>query len=169
MGMPAKHCVHGLFKAFGSAGIEYPFVRARVYVEGELRGTVEFLVDTGAGASLLAYRDLLTLNIPPMLRGMPRRTAVGIGGAVPTVLLRKPVRLELLDAAGAGEPIVIVLDGIDCEDPDAVRGQMRSRSRRAKSAVMAKPSLLGWDALRGLEVIISYIGEKRVLLCESRV
>ena len=167
MESPAR-CIHGFFKVYRGGKVEYPFVQARLYIDEELRGTIDFLVDTGAGASLLAFKDLLALGLPPMLRGRPKRNVVGVGGSVPTVLLKKPVRLELMDKPARGEagpPITIELDGIDCEDPDAIRRQMRSRSGRIQDMVMTKPSLLGWDVLSRLEVHISYVGEKKVLLC----
>ena len=82
MESPAARCIHGFFKAYRSGKVEYPFVQARLYIDEELRGTIDFLVDTGAGASLLAFKDLLALGLPPMLRGRPRRNVVGIGGEV---------------------------------------------------------------------------------------
>jgi hypothetical protein len=61
-------CVRGFFKRLEGTNVEYPFVEARIYLNDRLLGRVEFLVDTGGGATLLSYRDLMVLGLTDRAR-----------------------------------------------------------------------------------------------------
>ena len=69
-------CVKGFFKRL-TARAEYPFVKARLYIDDNLKGEVFLLVDTGAGATSLSYRDALRLSLSAATRRGPRQKVIG--------------------------------------------------------------------------------------------
>ncbi|MCE4612631.1 MAG: hypothetical protein F7C07_02220 [Desulfurococcales archaeon] len=163
----AEHCIRGGFKRFIGARVEYPQVTVRLYLNDEFIGTIDFLVDTGASTTFIAYKDLLVLRIINKLRGKRKVDVIGLGGVEKAVVLRGPIRLELLDTprvpGEARRPITIELDSIRCEDPDSARKIMRLHGHKA---LMARPSVLGWDVLNSLKLIINY-KERIIELCKD--
>jgi len=159
-------CVHGYFHKIGASSPEYPFVDAKLIIGDRYLGKVAFLIDTGAGATLIVYKDALRLGISTKTRGKKIKI-VGISGSEYAIALQEPVILELLDYStktnNSGGILSISLDSLQIESSTYTRKLMRKESQ---SSLMTRPSLLGWDALRNLKIVIDY-KNKLIILCKD--
>ncbi len=112
----------------GAPGRLRPFVTARVAIPSQqIVGDVDFLIDTGADATLLAPGDAidLGLDVAALPQG-PRST--GVGGIITTV----------------SAPATITLDQHNFMIPLRI---LVPRSKRQQAALARIPSLFGRDLL----------------------
>lgn len=147
-------CINGFFQRLSSP-VEYPVVRARLYVNEELRGELLLLVDTGAGMTSLSYKDALRLGLYAAVRRGPRRKVVGVSGTAHERVLEGEIVLEIFDEEG--NVVRVKLDRISLAEKPQQRG-------KDFNLALQRPSILGWDALRNMAIVVDY-GRKTVQLC----
>ncbi|MEB3760249.1 MAG: retroviral-like aspartic protease family protein [Desulfurococcales archaeon] len=158
-------CLHGYFYKLRPDSPEYPFIEAKLYLNNEYKGKIAFLIDTGAGATLIVYKDALRLGISPRSTGKTIKI-IGVSGSETAALLNTPIKLELLESHENKDnlsSITISLSSIQVEKPREVKKRMRG-SRI--SDIMTRPSLLGWDVLKDLSIIIDY-PRKLIRICRE--
>jgi len=148
-------CVYGFFQRLPPSSTEYPLVKAHLYVNGDLKGELLLLVDTGAGITSLSYRDTLRLGLSNIVRRGPRRKVVGVSGTALERVLEGEIELQLFDENGS--TLRVRLDRITL----AERPQQRGRDF---NLALQRPSILGWDALKNMVVTVDY-SRKIVQLC----
>ena len=154
-------CVKGFLKKPHPHGPEYPFIKARILLEEQEVGIVEFLVDTGGGATVLSRGDTLKLGLRRLVDKYTCVNIIGIGGIEKVCAIKPKPKIILEDAengdiiveAIADEPALLV----PLEEP-------RPKDRKYYRQIYARPSILGWNVLKYTRVIVDYI-EGRVEIC----
>jgi hypothetical protein len=150
-------CVEGFFQSLVS-NIEYPFVRARLYVNGELKGELFLLVDTGAGITSLSYKDVVRLGLSNVVQRGPRRKVVGVSGTAHERVLEGNIELELFDNTNT---LRVQLSAMTL-------AEMPRQRDRDFNLALQRPSILGSDALRNMVVTVDYSKKVvRLCLCEE--
>ena len=139
-------CVSGFFQRLSPSHTEYPVVRARLYVNGELKGELLLLLDTGAGVTSLSYKDAVRLGLSGAARRGPRRKIVGVSGTAHERVLEGRIVLELFDNA---DTLRVELNAVTLAEKPQQRG-------RDFNLALQRPSILGWDALRSMTIKIDY-------------
>ncbi len=129
-----------------------PKVRAAVFLEGVSQrwAVVDFLLDTGAGTTMLSPRDsLVAVGINPVRLALPqywsrREESLGIGGAC-TVYIVSAQYAFLHD------------DG----EIQTLQGEVRVAQLRSDNQQL--PSLLGWDVLQAFDLALHWAGRRITL------
>ncbi len=147
-------CVEGFFKRIISETL-YPFIECILVIEGEEKGSLELLVDTGAGTTSISYRDALRLNLTRLAHKKPRRKVIGATGVAPERIIEGNIILRLVGTRG--DTIDVKINALSVAEPPRQRGP-------DYNLALQRPSVLGWDALKNLKVEIDY-KNKTVRLC----
>ena len=146
-------CVNGFFQRLSST-TEYPLVKARLYIDGELKGELLLLVDTGAGATSISYRDALRLGLTNIVRRGPRRKVVGVSGTAQERVLAGTIELELFDESNV---LRLRLSSVTVAEKPRQHG-------KDFNLALQRPSILGWDALKNTVITVDY-GKKLIQIC----
>jgi len=142
-------CIKASFKEDilpGGARSKFPYVSVKVYINGEEYGIVDFLIDTGAGLTVISPKDSLRLGLS-RARGRTVKV-IGIAGAETANVITGNIRLELLDEESE-KPLPVELDSI------TYRRMPRARGREYQQQLRI-PSVLGWDVLRKLIIKMNF-------------
>ena len=139
-------CVNGFFQRLSST-TEYPLVKARLYIGGELKGELLLLVDTGAGITSLSYRDAVRLGFSNIVRRGPRRKVIGVSGTAQERVLEGEIELEFFDENN--NVLRLMLDTITVAEKPRQHG-------KDFNLALQRPSILGWDALKNTVIVVDY-------------
>jgi predicted aspartyl protease len=112
----------------GVPGRRRPVVVAEVEIPAQaVRGSVRFLIDTGADSTILAPRDAFLLG-PDVSQLAPGLPAVGVGGRTPMTYTTATIKLDALEFA-------------------VELRELAPTDRSQRAVVSMLPSLLGRDVL----------------------
>lgn len=119
----------------------------------DIRGTIEFIIDTGASRTTISDRDAIKLGIDySKLEKLPEGT-LGIGGSVDTYIVSQP---ELIFVTSDGKHHVEKLDRIYV-----------LKHRRVDEKIKRIPSILGRDVLNKYIIIFDRKRERAVITDET--
>lgn len=139
-------CVNGVFKEIFPGSPLQPFVLARLFINDELKGDINFLIDTGADVVRISFKDVVKLGLENYARRKPKTKVLGVSGIGKEARYHGKIELELYDSEG--NTLRIPLEYMDI----ALRPQRGPDFKQA----LQLPSLLGWNALKDLELRIDY-------------
>jgi len=137
--------VKGLIKKPHPHSPEYPFIKARIFLEKQVVGIVEFLVDTGGGATVLSRGDALKLGLRKLIDKYVCVDLIGVGGIEKACAIKPRHRIILEDAGNNNLAIEVIADEpvllVPLEEP-------RPKDGRYYKRIYARPSILGWNVLK---------------------
>ncbi|GEM_PF-3597220 len=155
------NCVNGELVEYPLPGYrktaKYPFITGRIFIEEKEYGIVRFLIDTGAGFTLIGSRDAIRLRLTE-LRGRGIKV-IGVSASEKDIYVKSPVTIEFIDSQESDNVLSVETDGI------TYRGLPKRRGKEFQEQLYI-PSLLGWDVLGQLILIIDYKNNV-VKLCKN--
>ena len=150
-------CVKGFIKKPHPHGPEYPFIKARIFLEKQEVGIAEFLVDTGGGTTVLSRGDALKLGLCKLIDKYVCVDLIGVGGIEKVCAIKPRPRITLEDAENSNLAIEVIADEpvllVPLEEP-------RPKDRKYYRRIYARPSILGWNVLKHARIIIDYTKEE---------
>jgi len=122
-----------------------PFVKAVVVSEGlNMSRIVDFLIDTGASASIIFDKDLRYLKLDVSRLKKAERDVGGVGGLVKTYVIEDAALVfRTLEGAVVEEELNLLVGSHD----------LRSLDTESRRLIMVIPSLLGRDVLRRFRLV----------------
>jgi len=122
-----------------------PFVKAVVVSEGlNMSRIVDFLIDTGASASIIFDKDLRYLKLDVGRLKKAERDVGGVGGLVKTYVIEDAALVfRTLEGAVVEEELNLLVGSHD----------LRSLDTESRRLIMVIPSLLGRDVLRRFRLV----------------
>jgi hypothetical protein len=122
-----------------------PFVRVTVDLKSlNIRGTIYFLIDTGASTTVLLDKDVNFLGIDVRRLKRAERDIGGIGGLISTYVVEDASLFFRTEDGGVVEEKLQLLVG---------RHELSGLSYIERALIMRLPSLLGRDVIYGFKFV----------------
>ncbi len=136
----------------------YPFICAIINIDGEKLGSVEFLIDTGSGVTVISAKDAMRIGINQIKGKLISITGIAGGEKCPQI--RKDIDIIFIDSEDQTNILAINTDKITYRLlPHKHRGKQFQEQFRV-------PSLLGWDIMSKLKITLDY-ANNTVELCKQ--